>query len=132
MSLREACKHGVWYEHLTRDLPTAVSNEGWCPGGRILTDAEALRTLLFDVCANSAEHPGCRYLAACINGMLHCNKCGLIEQCFPCGGSGRVPKDGVLGEVLEMFGRHEVFQWLKSVSVRMPDGRHKLDPEGDS
>lgn len=30
------CDHGKTERHLTRELPTAVSNEGWCEGGRVL------------------------------------------------------------------------------------------------
>jgi hypothetical protein len=67
----------------------------WCPGGRVLSDAEALTALLFDECENYAPHANCNYSAACIKGMLHCNKCGFIELCPTCGGSGQTPKDGV-------------------------------------
>lgn len=30
---RHLCKHDQVERHLTREYPTAVSNEGWCPGG---------------------------------------------------------------------------------------------------
>ncbi len=42
MSLRKACEHGRWENHHQWE----VHNDWACPGGRIVTDAEALRTLL--------------------------------------------------------------------------------------
>jgi hypothetical protein len=46
MPLREACKHGRWEWHLVN--PSGVKPHLPCDGGRVLSDAEALRTLLFD------------------------------------------------------------------------------------
>jgi len=45
MSLREPCEHGVYYEHHPRGPVNPP-----CPGGRVLSDAEALRRLLFETC----------------------------------------------------------------------------------
>jgi hypothetical protein len=46
MSLREACEHGRWEKHA--HPPHERYSLNWCPGGRVLSDAEALRALLFD------------------------------------------------------------------------------------
>jgi len=50
MSLREACKHGRWDEEHLMDEPDSEGYRQNCPGGRILSDAEALRALLFETC----------------------------------------------------------------------------------
>jgi hypothetical protein len=83
MSLREPCPHGRWEKH-----PDG-SNLGWwyCPGGRILTDAEALRTLLYDECEKCKD--GWVRPASELDDPLY------VERCPACAGSGRTPKDGV-------------------------------------
>lgn len=34
------CDHEHLGPHLTRELPTAISNEGWCQGGSVLTEGD--------------------------------------------------------------------------------------------
>ena len=38
--LRVPCVHGRYEPHMTRELPTAVSNESLCSAGRPVSDAE--------------------------------------------------------------------------------------------
>jgi hypothetical protein len=88
-----------------------------CPGGRTLSDAEALRALLFETCGDCegnrgqmhvhtvavpGHHPGC--------GGQDCESLCPVpepmpveewEQCDACGGSGQTPKDGGFGYIGE-------------------------------
>jgi hypothetical protein len=84
MFLREACKHGRYDGHL--------GGPGPCPGGRILTNPEALGTLLFDVCGECKSSPVKGRVWRSINTPMDAH----YYPCPVCGGSGRVPKDGVL------------------------------------
>jgi hypothetical protein len=79
----EPCEHGRYDKHRVFGYEEIVR----CLGGRILTNPQALRTLLFDVCEE-------------------CEGRGVVDwgidedypehvDCPTCGGSGRTPKDGV-------------------------------------
>lgn len=81
--LREPCEHGRYDEHRGH-----WGTVFFCPGGRTLTDAEALTLLLTEECGNPE----------CESGFVHDGFDGLhnkSKECPSCGGSGRTLRKGV-------------------------------------
>jgi hypothetical protein len=91
----EPCEHGRYDRHRVFGYEEIVR----CPGGRILTDPQALQTLLYDECGECGgtgwvkDDPECDDPDASLGGCPKCWTGGV-------GGSGRTPKDGV--EPLDM------------------------------
>lgn len=92
--LREPCDHGRYEEHPTvaqsgagGTYITHVPLASPCPGGRTLTDAEALSLLLTDVCDCT--------VARMVDGVIPTGEQPADPDCPSCGGSGRIPRDRV-------------------------------------
>jgi len=86
MSLREACKHGRWDQHDVESEDELFAKAEPCPGGRILSNGEVLRRLLYDVCETCGGAG---------EGDMR-DRSQRPVDCPACGGSGRTPKNGVL------------------------------------
>jgi hypothetical protein len=101
MSLREPCEHGRYERHTWADLESGLEGSLTipCPGGRVLSDAEALRARLFETCGecdgSGEEMADSGSELGIPGGMV------AIGLCPSCGGSGETPKGGV----------HEAFGW---------------------
>jgi hypothetical protein len=103
------CEHGRWepdghwvgcaHIYGSQHLNCPEGPTPWCPGGRVLSDTEALRALLFDVCGECGGE-----------GEVTCDcyapPLDHPQSCPACGGSGRTPKEGVerLSRVLAFDG----------------------------
>ena len=89
LMLREPCPHGRYERHYLDSMTELVGEA--CPGGRTLSDAEALERVLYEECGTCGGTGEKDDSCPTPDG----GSCGYKVRCPVCGGSGRTPKDGV-------------------------------------
>jgi hypothetical protein len=97
--MSEPCEHGRYERHV-------VAGEGGpgvtievCPGGRILSDAEALRAFLFETCGECGGAG--RVWDGISSAVANRGDDHHTVVCPTCGGSGQTPKDEVVERIAD-------------------------------